>query len=98
MTKQERHLWYDFLRMHKVKWTRQKLIGNYIADFFSPSMMLVIELDGNQHATEQALAYDAKRSQYFNSLGIKVLRYTNRDIDCNFESVCQEIENTIKCQ
>ena len=49
MTKEERHLWYDFLRTYPVKFTKQKIIGNYIVDFYCAKAGLVIELDGSQH-------------------------------------------------
>ena len=49
MTKEERHLWYDFLRQHPARFSRQKVLGRYIADFYSAKARLVIELDGSQH-------------------------------------------------
>lgn len=91
MTKEERHLWYDFLKQLPVTVKRQKIIGNYIADFYCASAKLVIELDGSQHYEAEGIAKDIERDKYFNSLGIKVLRYPNADIWCNFEGVCQEI-------
>ena len=91
MTKEERHLWYDFLKTIPVTVKRQKPIGPYIVDFYIASADLVIELDGSQHYEEQGKEYDAKRDSYFSSLGIIVLRYSNLDINRNFESVCQDI-------
>lgn len=49
MTKEERHLWYDFLRSYPVKFTRQKVLGRFIADFYCSEAKLIVELDGNQH-------------------------------------------------
>ena len=49
MTKEERHLWYDFLRSYPVRFSRQKVLGKYIADFYCAEAKLVIELDGSQH-------------------------------------------------
>lgn len=49
MTKEERHLWYDFLRTYSVRFTRQKILGRYIADFYCAEAKLIIELDGSQH-------------------------------------------------
>ena len=49
MTKEERHLWYDFLRTLPVNFYRQKVLGSYIVDFYCASAKLVIELDGSQH-------------------------------------------------
>jgi very-short-patch-repair endonuclease len=94
-TKQENHLWYDFLRQHPLRFNRQRIIGGYIVDFHCPKANLVIELDGSQHYEEDAIDYDNKRTEYLESLGITVIRFTNMDIDRNFDGVCQVIEQTI---
>ena len=91
MTKEERHLWYDFLRYCKPRFRRQQIIGNYIADFYCSKARLVIELDGSQHLQPSSLVYDSHRTAYFQSLGISVLRYYNTDISQNFHGVCQHI-------
>ena len=91
MTKEEKHLWYDFLRICPFRFRRQELIGNYIADFYCNKAMLVIEIDGSQHYESDALEYDRKRTDYFNSLNIEVLRFTNIEVDKNFEGVCEAI-------
>ncbi len=95
MTKEERHLWYDFLKTLPMTVNRQKVIGNYIVDFYIASHKLVIELDGSQHYEDKGIENDTKRDAYLNSLGIKVLRYSNLDINQRFESVCQDILNHI---
>ena len=91
MTKEERHLWFDFLRYCRPRFRRQEIIGNYIADFYCHEAKLVIELDGSQHLDPNAISYDTKRSTYFASMGILVVRYYNNDIFKNFEGVCQDI-------
>ena len=91
MTEQEKQLWYHFLQPLSVLVKRQKIIGNYIADFYIPSKKIVIELDGSQHFTEEGHDYDKERDEYMQSLGIIVLRYPNSAIDCSFESVCEDI-------
>lgn len=91
MTKEEKHLWYDFLKNLPITVNRQKVIGNYIVDFFCSSARLVIELDGSQHYTDSGQAKDIERDNFFKSLGIKVLRYSNLDINRKFESVCSDI-------
>ena len=91
MTKQERHLWYDCLRYCKPRFRRQELIGSYIADFFCHEAKLVIELDGSQHYEPEGMQKDAARTAYFHSLGIKVLRFSNADVDAKFDSVCQAV-------
>jgi len=97
-TRQENHLWYDFLRKHHLHFYRQRIIANYIVDFYCPKAKLVIELDGAQHYDEKALEYDGSRTKYLNSLGLCVLRFSNRDIDNYFEGVCQSIEEAILSQ
>ena len=95
MTKEEKHLWYDYLKPYRqtfgIAFTRQKIIGNYIVDFYCPKAKLVIELDGSQHYEEDALFYDAQRTDYLNQHGIVVLRYTNREIHTRFKEVCDDI-------
>ena len=95
MTKEERHLWYDFLKPLPITVNRQKVIGNYIVDFYIATAKLVIELDGSQHYEERGIDSDAKRDEFLNSLGVKVLRYSNLDVNQRFESVCQDILNHI---
>ena len=95
MTKEERHLWYDFLKKLPVTVNRQKVIGNYIVDFYIASLKIVIELDGSQHFESKGIENDMKRDKFLNSLGIKVLRYSNSDINQRFESVCEDILNEI---
>ncbi len=95
MTKEERHLWYDFLKTIPVTVNRQKVIGKYIVDFYIASYKIAIELDGSQHFEEQGVANDAKKDEFLNSLGIKVLRYSNLDVNQRFESVCEDILNHI---
>jgi len=96
MTPQERHLWFDFLRNYQVKIYRQRIIGNYIADFYCPSARLIIELDGSQHYEKDNKEYDELRTQFFNSLNIKVIRFSNYECTYNFESVCLSIDKEIK--
>ncbi len=92
-TKEERHLWCDFLKCLPVMVHRQKVIGSYIVDFYIAERKIVIELDGSQHFEEKGKATDTVRDAYLNSLGISVLRYSNADIHCNFQGVCQDILN-----
>lgn len=92
MTKEERRLWYDFLKNLPVTINRQKVIGSYIADFYCASAKLIIELDGSQHYTSpQNIKKDADRDAFFCQLGITVLRYQNIDVTNNFEGVCNDI-------
>ena len=96
MTKQERHVWYDFLRNRPEKWYKQKVIGNYIVDFCCDSFRIIIELDGSQHYEEKSIEYDNKRSKYLENMGYKVIRFINTDVDYRFDSVCESIMCVIK--
>ena len=95
MTKEESHLWYDFLKQASHKFVRQKVLGKYIADFYCASAQLVIELDGSQHYNNEGLEYDRKRTEYLNQLGLQVIRIPNNEIHDNFPGVCAYIENML---
>ena len=92
MTPEERHLWYDFLRIYPVRFSRQKVLGKYIADFYCAQAKLVIELDGSQHFDETGLAYDAKRDAFLAGYDITVLRIPNSEVNHNFRGVCEHID------
>ena len=95
MTKEERHLWYDFLRTYPVKFRRQKVLGKYIADFYCAECSLVIELDGSQHYEEAGLKYDKIRTEYLEDFNIKVIRIPNCYVNYYFEQVCEYIDNIV---
>ena len=91
MTKEERHLWYDFLRSYPLKFVRQKVLGKYIADFYCNQAKLVVELDGSQHYEEEGISSDRERDCYLSELGFRILRFSNTDVNRNFDGVCEEI-------
>jgi len=91
MTEEERHLWYDFLKMLPYTVNRQKVIGEYIVDFYCAAAKLVIELDGFQHYEEEKKAADERRDAALKDLGILVLRYPNAEVNRNFAGVCEDI-------
>ena len=92
-TPQERRLWYESLRTASPQWNRQRIIGEYIADFFCAKARLVIELNGNQHYEGgKLIEYDQIRTDYFEALGLKLLRFKNEEITQNFTEVCQVIQ------
>ena len=95
MTKEEKHLWYDFLKNLPLTVHRQKVINRYIVDFYIANNKTVIEIDGSQHYEDSAIEYDKKRDEFLNNLGIKVLRYTNFQIHKEFENVCNDILRNI---
>ena len=87
MTKQERHLWYDFLKDYSPRFQRQKTIGSYIVDFYCHEAALVMELDGSQHDEARAKAYDDEQTQFLEAAGLSVLRFPNAMIDRGFTGV-----------
>ena len=91
MTKEERRLWYDFLKQLPVTINRQKVIGPYIVDFYCASAKLVIELDSSQHYEKDGAASDRERDSALNGFGISVVRYSNDDINRNFNGVCTDL-------
>ncbi len=91
MTKEEKHLWYDFLVKLPVTVNRQKVIDCYIVDFYCASANTVIELDGSQHYDVEGKLKDKIRDEYLRNLGITVLRYKNLQIYKSFDAVCRDI-------
>ena len=96
-TKEERHLWYDFLKGYPLQFKRQTVFGNYIVDFYCPQARLVIELDGSQHYEDQGKEYDRRRTEILDrTYGLCILRFSNLEVNQNFEGVCQEIDRQVK--
>ena len=96
MTKEERHLWYDFLRSYPVRFLRQKVIDNYIADFYCHEARLIIELDGSQHYEEKGLLKDKIRTEKIESRNLTVIRIPNNEVNNNFRGVCEYIDSRVK--
>jgi len=96
MTKEERHLWYDYLRGYPVRVMRQRPIDRYIVDFYCARAKLVIELDGGQHFSEEEQAYDSKRDSVLSGYGLSVLRISNHEVMRNFRGVCEYIDREIQ--
>ena len=95
-TPEENQLWYQYLRTYPVQFKRQRPFGRYVLDFYCSRVKLGIELDGSQHFTAEGQESDANRTAYLNSLGIKILRFTNREINTQFEAVCRAIDATVQ--
>lgn len=95
MTKEEKHLWYDFLKRLPFTVNRQKNIGDFIVDFFIAEKRVVIEIDGAQHFEPVNKNADKHRDDELLKLGITVLRYSNYEINKNFEAVCNDILNRL---
>ena len=95
MTKEERHLWYDFLRNFPVRFIRQKVIDNYIVDFYCASVGVVIELDGSQHYEDHGMRYDKIRTEKLKKRDLTVIHIPNNEVNSNFDGVCQYIESIV---
>ena len=95
MTKEERKLWYDYLRGHSMKFTRQKVLGKYIADFYCAKAGLVIELDGSQHYAQEGQLADLERTKFLQGYGIRVLRIPNNAVNQNLRGVCEYIDGVL---
>ena len=96
MTKEERHLWYDYLRDYPVRFCRQKVLGKFIADFYCARAKLVIELDGQYHREDETVQKDADRTAFLSSYGLLVYRIPNIEIHRNFKSVCNKIDALVQ--
>ena len=96
MTKEERHLWYAFLRSYPVRFLRQKVIDDYIADFYCHQARLIVELDGSQHYEEKGLLKDKIRTEKIESRNLTVIRIPNNEVNNNFRGVCEYIDWRVK--
>ena len=96
MTPWEMKLWNWFLREYPIRFQRQKVIDNYIVDFYCAKARLVIELDGGGHYTDEQMQYDATRTKILEKYGLKVLRICNLEIDNNFYHICEYIDREVK--
>ena len=77
------------------KFRRQHSIGGYIVDFYCPAKKLVIEIDGPEHFKKENFEYDKVRSEFFEGVNIKVLRFTNSEVDTETEKVVRKIKEAL---
>ena len=96
MTKEERHLWYDFLKTYPVQFRRQYPVAPYIVDFYCYRARLVVELDGSQHCDSAEFRYDAHRTATLEAQGLKVIRFSNLDVTNHFREVCEVIDRQVR--
>ena len=96
MTKEERRLWYDFLRDYPVRFSRQKVLGRYIADFYSAEAKLIIELDGSQPYEDENIRKAARRTEFLEAYGLRIIRVANNEITENFDGVCDYIDAVVR--
>ena len=96
MTREERHLWYEFLKSYPLPIHRQYSFGEYIADFYCHRAKLIIELDGSRHCEPDQAQYGRVRTAYLEKEGLRVMRISNRDVNEQFRAVCEAIDNVIR--
>jgi len=98
MTDAEKLLWSKVRgkQIKNAQFYRQKIIGNFIVDFYCPKARLVIEVDGGQHYEKAGIKKDKNRDKYLQSLGLKVLRFTNIEVLKNIEGAFDKIYNEIE--
>ena len=96
MTKEERHLWYDYLRTYPVRFSRQKILGKYIVNFYSAEAKMIIELDGSQHFEDDNMQKDTERTAFLENYGLRVIRIPNNEVMKNFCGVCEYIDTAVK--
>lgn len=82
-------------QIEQCRFRRQYSVGPYILDFYCPRIRLAIEIDGDQHAENDAIVYDRERDEYLNDLDIKTVRYWNHDIMKDINHVIENIRNHI---
>ena len=95
-TPQENHLWYDYLSTYPIRFQRQKTIDNFIADFYCHKAKLVIEIDGSQHYSCQGMKRDQFRTDILEGYDLKIIRFTNHEIEKQFREVCEYIDFVVK--
>ena len=83
-TNEERKLWYNYLKNIRPRFHRQKIIGNYIVDFYCPQLKIIIEIDGIQHYDEKARIYDERRTEYLENQGYMVIRFDNNEVNRDY--------------
>ena len=91
MTPEEKRLWYQFLNQLPCRAKRQQIIRTFIVDFYIPSAVIIVEIDGSQDYEQDAQIRDQERDAALERLGLLVLRYSNSDINQRFRDVCMDI-------
>ena len=95
-TPEENKLWYEFLRTYPVRFNRQRIVENYILDFYCAKAKLAVESDGSQHYENESLKNDERRTEHLERLGLYVLRFSNSDVKNSFYEVCTKIDELVK--
>jgi very-short-patch-repair endonuclease len=95
MTDSEHKLWSRIRgkQLLGLQFYRQKIIGNYIVDFYCHSAKTIIEIDGSQHYTLKGLNADKVRDEYMKNLGFHVIRYPSDEVILNTDIIIEDIYN-----
>jgi very-short-patch-repair endonuclease len=98
MTDAEIALWLKLRKrqLNNYQFYRQRIIGNYIVDFYCPERKLIIEIDGSQHYSEPGKAKDKMRDSHLSDLGLRVLRFSAREVMESLEGVLEVINSRLK--
>ena len=96
MTKEEKKLWYQFLKEYPIQFKRQVTCGEYILDFYCPKAKIAIELDGSYHQVAKISENDKTRNEYLELVGICVIRFPNTDVKHDFNQVCKQIDLAVR--
>jgi len=96
MTEYEKKLWYRFLNEYEIRFYKQRIIDNFIADFYCPKAKLIIEIDGEHHHSDKESKYDKYRTEILSRYNIEVLRFDNSEIKNDFHIICEKIDKAVK--
>ena len=91
MTEAEKRMWYQCLKQLPDRFRRQRPFGSYIVDFYCAAYKLVVEIDGDSHASTGAQEYDAERTAYLQGLGLRVIRFSNQEVMENLDGVYERL-------
>lgn len=97
-TPAEKQFWNILRKMpfyRTARFNRQKPLGEYIVDFYCHEYRLVIEIDGDSHAQDGAKIKDKKRTEFLESKGLQVIRFTNQEVLHRIDGVIQTLENLL---
>jgi very-short-patch-repair endonuclease len=87
MTEPEKRMWYQCLKQLPHRFRRQRPFGPYIVDFYCADLKLIIEIDGDSHTADDAIAYDAERTEFLEALGLRVIRFSNLEVMENIAGI-----------
>jgi len=96
MPEPEKRMWYQCLKLLPHRFRRQRPFGPYIVDFYCANLKLIIEIDGDSHATADAIAYDMERTAFLEGLGLRVIRFSNDEVMNNIDGVFEKLNSELQ--